>query len=308
MIFPLTGNDRIKSSVLAWTNENRLPHAIIIEGEKGTGRHTLANFLAEAAVCIGENAPCGSCRGCHLAQTGTHPDITYAAPEDGKKNITVAQIRSLRNEAYVKPHMAERRVFVIDMADTMNEQAQNALLKVLEEPPGAVIFILITESKAALLDTVISRCTVLSLSIPETEEAVGYIKKSTEHPEEQIRKALGESGGNIGLSLEILNGGTKSADAAEQFIGFMLEGNELEMLKLTYGFEKSRVEAGRFIKELKVCAAKAVRRKKADIFTARALTEFYNALPRFEQSLDTNINLSLLFCSLVCKAAEINNK
>ena len=257
---------------------------------------------------MGENAPCLSCRSCHLAQSGTHPDITYSAPEDEKKNITVAQIRNLRNEAYVKPHISERRVFLIDMADTMNEQAQNALLKVLEEPPGAVIFILITESKASLLDTVISRCTVLSLSLPETEEAVVYIKKSSEYAQEEIRKALDESGGNIGLSLELLSGETKSADAAEQFIGFMLEGNELEMLKLTLGFEKNRVEAGRFIKELRVCAAKEVRKKKADTFTARVLTEFYNELPRFEQSLDTNINLSLLFCSLVCKAAEINNK
>lgn len=308
MKFPLIGNDRIRESVLASVAMRRIPHAIIIEGEKGTGRHTLAKYIAISAVCSGENAPCGVCRGCHLAETGTHPDITVTAPEDGKKNITVAQIRNLRNDAFVKPHMASGRVFIIDKADTMNEQAQNALLKVLEEPPGETVFILIAESKAALLDTVISRCTVLSLSVPETEEAVRYIKNSTEYAEEEIRNALDESGGNIGLSLEILGGGTKSASAAEQFIAYMLASDELGMLKLTYGFEKSRVEAGNFIKELKVCTANAIKNKRADIFTAKVLTGFYNELPRFEQSLETNINLSLLFCSLVCKAAEINKK
>lgn len=308
MKLPLIGNDRIRESVLASVVERRIPHAIIIEGEKGTGRHTLAKYIAKAYVCDGENTPCGSCRGCHLAEAGTHPDITVTAPEDGKKNITVAQIRNLRNDAYVKPHMAIGRVFIIDMADTMNEQAQNALLKVLEEPPGEIVFILIAESKAALLDTVISRCTVLSLSVPETEEAVRYIKNSTEFAEEQIRNALNETGGNIGLSLEILSGGTRSASAAEEFIAYMLASDELNMLKLTYGFEKSRVEAGSFIKELKTCTAKAIRSKREDIFTARVLTEFYNELPRYEQSLETNINLSLLFCSLVCKAAEINKK
>lgn len=92
-----------------------------------------------------------------MAGAGSHPDIYIAAPEDGKKNITVAQIRSLRNEAYVKPHIANGRAFIIDMADTMNEQSQNALLKVLEEPPGNTLFLLIAQSKAALLDTVISR-------------------------------------------------------------------------------------------------------------------------------------------------------
>lgn len=308
MRFPIIGNDRIRESVLAWVAMRRIPHAVIIEGEKGTGRHTLANFIAKAYVCAGENAPCGGCRGCHLAETSTHPDITVTAPEDGKKNITVAKIRNLRNNAYVKPHMASGRVFIIDMADTMNEQAQNALLKVLEEPPGEIVFILIAESKAALLDTVISRCTVLSLSVPETEEAVANIKKRTEYAEEQIRNALNETGGNIGLSLEILGGGTRTASAAEEFIAYMLASDELNMLKLTYGFEKSRVEAGSFIKELKTCTAKAIRSKCEDIFTARVLTQFYNELPRYEQSLETNINLSLLFCSLVCKAAEINKK
>ena len=308
MKFPLIGSDRIRESVLAWVAMRRIPHAILIEGEKGTGRHTLAKYIANSCVCDGEDPPCGSCRGCHLAETGTHPDITVTAPEDGKKNITVAQIRNLRNDAYVKPHMASGRVFIIDKADTMNEQAQNALLKVLEEPPGEIVFILIAESKAALLDTVISRCTVLSLSVPETAEAVAYLKKNTEHAEEAIRNALDESGGNIGLTLEVLDGGAKSASAAEEFIAYMLASDEYNMLKLTCGFEKSRVEAGNFIKELKACTAEAVKSKHADIFTARVLTEFYNELPRFEQSLQTNINLSLLFCSLVCKAAEINKK
>ena len=133
MTGPLIGNERINGSVLCAIKENRLPHAVIIEGEKGTGRHTLAGFLTRAFLCFGEEKPCGACESCRLAGAGSHPDIYIAAPEDGKKNITVAQIRSLRNEAYVKPHIANGRAFIIDMADTMNEQSQNALLKVLED-------------------------------------------------------------------------------------------------------------------------------------------------------------------------------
>lgn len=92
------------------------------------------------------------------------------------------------------------------MADTMNEQAQNALLKVLEEPPGSVLFILIAENKAALLDTVISRCTVLSLSPPEISEAEKYMVANTNYTAEQISPVLKETGGNIGAALNLLSG------------------------------------------------------------------------------------------------------
>lgn len=307
MNFPLAGNVRIREALISAVESGRLPHAILIEGDKGTGRHTLAAFIARAAVCEGENKPCGECRGCRLEHAGTHPDIWTVAPEDGKKNITVAQIRALRSEAYVKPHMSARRVFIIDMADTMNEQAQNALLKVLEEPPGSVLFILIAENKAALLDTVISRCTVLSLSPPEISEAEKYMAASTNYTVEQISSALKESGGNIGAALSLLSGGSSgAAKAAEEFIRLMLSSDELGMLKTAAKFEKSRTEADAFLKELKLCTAAAIKKNLSNLLTARTLSDFYTALGGFEQSLATNVNLSLLFSALVCKATEIS--
>lgn len=308
MSFPLVGNLRIRDAVMAAVAEKRIPHAILLEGDKGTGRHTLMRFLSRAAVCDGENSPCGECRGCHLAEIGTHPDITVIAPEDGKKNITVAQIRAVRTEAYVKPHMAVRRVFVIDKADTMNEQAQNALLKVLEEPPADIIFILIAESAAALLDTIISRCTVLSLVPPETDEAVGYLINNTDYSEEQIKEAIGITGNNIGAALDALSGGGTAAQAAaKRFAELLISGDEAEMLKITAQFEKNRVLADEFFKELKLSLATEIKKNLRNTITAKALVSFYDTLPEFEDALKTNINLSLLFCTLVCKAAQISH-
>lgn len=308
MSFPLVGNLRIRDAVMAAVAEKRIPHAILLEGDKGTGRRTLMRFLSRAAVCDGENSPCGECRGCHLAEIGTHPDITVIAPEDGKKNITVAQIRALRTEAYVKPHMAVRRVFVIDKADTMNEQAQNAILKVLEEPPADIIFILIAESAAALLDTIISRCTVLSLVPPETDEAVGYLRKNTDFSEEQIKEAIGITGNNIGAAIDALSGGGTAAQAAaKRFAELLISGDEAEMLKITAEFEKNRVLADEFFKELKISLATEIKKNLRNTITAKALVSFYDTLPEFEDALKTNINLSLLFCALVCKAAQISH-
>ena len=309
MSFPLAGNERIRDAVTSAVAEKRIPHAILLEGDKGTGRHTLMQFLSRAAVCDGENAPCGECRGWHLAKTGTHPDITVVTPEDGKKNIAVSQIRDLRTEAYVKPHMAARRVFVIDKADSMNEQAQNALLKVLEEPPADIIFILIAESATALLDTIISRCTVLSLVPPETNKALEYLRKNTEFSEEQIKEAIGIMGNNIGAALDALSGaGTAAQTAAKRFADFLISGDEAGMLKVTAQFEKSRVSADEFLKELKLSIANEIKKNLCNHHSAKALVCFYDALPEFEEALKTNINLSLLFCTLVCKAAEISHK
>ncbi len=305
MSFPLVGNDRIKASVLASLLEKRLPHAILIEGEKGTGKKTLAGFLSFAAVCEGENSPCGSCKSCRLAQDSNHPDIAVIAPEDGKKNISVAQIRSLRNEVYVKPHMARCRVFIIEQADSMNEQAQNALLKVLEEPPAEIYFILIAEESSLLLDTVISRCTRLSLIPPEASVSAEYLSDNTDYNSEQINSALLESGGNIGEALRILGGGgTKAQAAAIEFTKFLMQGNDTEMLKITAPFEKSRVEADLFFKELRLAVAAEIRKNHKKPYTAKSLTKFYDGLSQFEDGLRTNINLSLLFCALVCSAAK----
>lgn len=306
MSFPLVGNLNVNTAVCAAIKERRLPHALLIEGESGNGKRTLAHYIAKAAVCGGQNPPCDECHGCHLADVGSHPDISVLSPADGKKNITVGQIRILRNEAYVRPHMANKRVFIIDRADTMNEQAQNALLKVLEEPPESVIFILTAQSKSALLDTVISRCTLLSLYPPESSAAAEYIKNTGKYTDEEIRSALAKSRNNIGQALCLMSGGKDSAEQAKarDFLRFMLSGNEFGMLKILAAYEKDRVGADKFFKELKYQTACLIRERREDIGEAKALNAFYGELSRLEDSLNTNINLSLLFSAVVSKAYE----
>lgn len=309
MNFPLAGNVRVKDAVTSMISLHRIPHAILIDGDKGTGRHTLARYIAQATVCGKDNAPCGECRSCRVAESGAHPDITFISPEEGKKFINVGQIRTLRAEAFVKPHMSERRVFVINTAETMNESAQNAFLKVLEEPPEGVVFILVSLSASELLETVVSRCTRLSLVPPDIDTAVGYIAQNTGFGKELIAAATEETGGNIGAALGILSdGGGEKSDAAEKFIDFMLAGDQAKMLELTADIEKSRIESELFIKELKTGLARRIRKTDMTGDTAAKLSEFYYSLSEFEASLATNINLGLLFCAAVCRAAEIYSR
>ena len=302
----LVGNTKLCTTVQNFINEKRIPHAILIEGDYGTGKHTLAQYIAAATVCKGENAPCKACNECHLAEINSHPDITPIKAEDGKKNISVSQIRTLRNDAFIKPHQAEKRIFIIDNADTLNEQAQNALLKVLEEPPKTVMFILIAENKSSLLDTIISRCVTLTLNAPEFSLAFDYLKSNTGFDASLIKEALTSEKNNIGRALNLLNGKSSSTteESAREFLKSALNLDQYSMLKIANAFGKNRVDADRFIKDLKYLISQKIR-KSPNSNVSKPLMTIYSIIPEFEDSLATNINLNLLFCNLTCKMTDI---
>lgn len=310
MSFPLAGNERLRESLESVIASGRIPHAILIEGDKGLGHHTLARYLAQAAVCSEREKPCGLCRNCHLAEVGTHPDLVTVAPEDGKKNITVDKIRELRQLAFVKPHMADSRVFLIERADAMNEQSQNALLKILEEPPAGVIFLLLAESKTALLDTIVSRCVVLTLSAPAREQALVQLRGRVKKSDDEVAAALDAASNNIGLALGLLSkkGGGAAEAAAKEFLRLLPEGSEYEMLRLLAPFEKDRVNADVFFRSLKTEIARELRQSYTDAVRARILDGLYEQIGSYEELLKTNINLSLLFSAAVCRAARLRTE
>ena len=149
----------------------RLSHAYIISGPSREKTHALAEILAQAYVCSsGENDPCGVCANCRKVKSGIHPDVIRLSLLEDKRSILVDQIRKLRADAYIRPNEAQRKVFVIEDAQTMNDSAQNALLKVLEDGPPYLSFLLLTENAQQLLPTIRSRCETLSLMIRSDEE------------------------------------------------------------------------------------------------------------------------------------------
>lgn len=152
------------------TKHSVVSHACIIVSQNEQLRKERALELAATIVCDNEdNAPCGKCRQCKLAAAGVHPDIiVIERPLDDKgkqkREISVGQIRQMAADAWVLPQESNRKVYVIADADKMNQQAQNAALKILEEPPSSVSFILCAASERELLPTIRSRCTVMSVS------------------------------------------------------------------------------------------------------------------------------------------------
>lgn len=227
------GNGEVLSRISNMLKTDRLPHAVIIEGAQGSGRRTLAKMIARAAACTGDNAPCGKCSSCLAGQS---PDVTIVLPE--KSAITVDQIRAVRSDAYIVPTQSKKRVFIIPNAQLMNAQAQNALLKVLEEPPQAAMFILTCNYTRQLLGTVVSRSAVFSLSAPTTDEAVQYILANhPQYDEGEVRSAC--RGGTIGDVLGLLAGARGYIGDAERLSALVLQ-SEIELHKAMKAYERDR--------------------------------------------------------------------
>lgn len=143
---------------------NRFPHAILIECADEEAGAAAARFAAKMLVCENrEEAPCGECGGCKKAQAGSHPDIAEYAGGNSPRSFKVDRVREAIRSAYILPNEADAKVFIFLRTQAMSDSAQNAVLKILEEPPEYVRFILVCNSKTNMLETILSRCTVFSL-------------------------------------------------------------------------------------------------------------------------------------------------
>ena len=157
----ILGNDRLMQNLSASIRKNRFSHFYLISGPEGSGKHTLADYLAGALLCTGEKKPCGECSACRKVLAKSHPDyITVDDPEH--KTVAVKVIREARESIFVLPNESERKVYLFPQE--MGIEGQNALLKVLEEPPSYGVFIILSNNPEKLLPTVRSRCTELNLS------------------------------------------------------------------------------------------------------------------------------------------------
>lgn len=237
------GNEKVIDRLSKLMESGRFPHALIIEGEEGIGKKTLAKDIACALVCRGNDKPCGECSQCKKAIAAIHPDISEYIPAGTANSFHVDTVRNIINDAYVQPNEADYKIYILANAHCMNQNAQNALLKILEEPPKYVVFILTTNSKSALLSTVLSRSVCVSLEGVDIERAANYITSHCENVDYNTAKKTVETfNGNIGKAIDSLQDSKTSelVDVCNKICKALATSNEYEMMTLCSVFQKDR--------------------------------------------------------------------
>ena len=199
----IIGQESIKKHLQTAIKTGNLSHAYIINGEYGSGRQTIASALAKTIQCqskTDDTDACGVCTSCKQAESHNHPDIKYITHD--KTSISVNDIREqLNNDISIKPYSSEYKIYIIPDANKMTEQAQNALLKTIEEPPVYAIIILLTENCDSLLPTIRSRCVTLTMNPVEKDKICTYLENKFQLEPEQAQIAANYCQGNIGKAI-----------------------------------------------------------------------------------------------------------
>ena len=237
---------------------DRLPHALLFSGPEGVGKRRTAEALAAALLCSSPAAghPCGTCESCRAFSRGIHPDFFFVVPEavgKGARSIRIEAMRALGSALARPPELAPRQVALIDDAQRMNEAAANSFLKTLEEPTGDVVFLLVTGMRAALLDTVVSRCLEIPfgpLALPELSEVLRRHGVEAEEAAALAALANGSAGRALALHAE------GALRRREEAVSLLARLPQIPPLSLWAEGKKwgalSREEAGEWLRSLRL--------------------------------------------------------
>lgn len=199
----LTGNERIKRLLQRAVSDGRIGQGLIFAGPRGVGKHQFALALAQAINCESPSAgdACGICSTCKKFAAREFTDVKTIEP-DGQF-IKIEQMRDMAREAYFMPYEGRRRVYILDEAERLKEQAANSILKTLEEPPDTSLLILVTAKPYALLETIRSRCQMMNFAPLATDELEAYLKANYKRPAQETTLLARLARGSLGRALEI---------------------------------------------------------------------------------------------------------
>ncbi|MBE6586862.1 MAG: hypothetical protein E7647_00440 [Ruminococcaceae bacterium] len=250
----IIGNDGMKSLIASHIRSKTLSHAYIIEGPKGSGKRTVAKEICKALSCEdpSHSLPCGNCRSCKRIEDGYDTDI-FTLTKGDKASISVDDVRRMTDTLGYYPDDGDNKVYIIEEAEKMTPQAQNALLLSLEEPPSYVVFLLLTDDSTSLLETVRSRAQSLKTEVFSTEFCAKWLRS---HPlaknasDEEIADACAVGRGSLGKALSTLSEknshSTSISKDAARLIELLCTGSPSDAIIFASGIKYSRGEFEEF--------------------------------------------------------------
>lgn len=331
----LYGNDELKKHLASVIENRSLSHAYIVEGAEGSGRRTLCRLIAAALACKNEgHRPCGNCPMCEKIFSKNAADV-HEIDANGDKTLKAQQIRDFRSDMYLSPTESEYKVYIIDDAEKMTAQAQNALLIILEEPPENTIIFLVTQNSSLLLPTIRSRTQILRTSLFTAEELSEYLptvsrdaaKLKLERPL-VFRSLLQNAGGTIGEAISSLSP-ERSASILEKrgavdalLLALTHRRAFSEVLDAIYAFPQKRAELTEHFSLFSLAVRDLILLKKtadapllyfedreraedtATHFGISRLFKLYSAAETAIFDIDANANISALVTAFVNATCE----
>ena len=296
-------NKRAQETLAAFVNGGRFPHALLLEGPEGSGRRTFAREIAAALFCRGEHKPCGSCNQCRKVLEQNHPDVEYYGGDGSRRSFHIDTIRQLRQNAWLLPGEAPCRVCVLCGAENMTDQAQNALLKILEEPPEHTVFILTAENRSMLLPTLLSRVQTTRLEPLTPAEILPVLReRCPDQPGEKLEWAA-ETADTIGQALALLADESlqKHAQLAQRMLELLCNGSKYDLLTAAEPVSRKREDLLEVCTQLRQLLTAELTRAASggeSRFSTRRITRMLEALddllPRVQQNGNTLLLSTLL--------------
>ncbi|MBR3629923.1 MAG: hypothetical protein IKN55_05560 [Oscillospiraceae bacterium] len=259
------GNEPALQLIRTMAASDRLPHAALIYGERGRGRKTIARYFAMAALCKGEQKPCGVCSSCRKVLLDTeevhpHPDFIWVEHSGKKQGFSVETVRGICKDAIVAPNDGERKVYLFADCDAIDIRAQNTLLKLTEEPPPHVLLLFTAEHRNVFLTTMLSRMMPFAVRPCTAEECRRALTEDHGIAQADAERAAAACGGNIGRSLAWLSDPElrELTAAAADATRAVAERKYYELLRILAQYEKDRFKAAELLRLLDLQVRDAV--------------------------------------------------
>lgn len=232
----LLGNQRLKDNLTAALGQGKLAHFYLICGAAGSGKRTLAKLLSAAAMCENAEKPCLHCESCRKVMGGIHPDVTFVEDPE-HKTVPVRIIRQMRDDVFIRPNEGSRKIYIF--SQEMGLEGQNALLKILEEPPSYGLFLLIAENPEKILPTVRSRCVELKMQpLPPALARTALQKEFPQADGQMLDAALARSGGFLGQAKALLSQGMTENPQTADFVQALCAKDALLLTRTLVPMEK----------------------------------------------------------------------
>ena len=244
----ILGNDKIKNELINSVKQNKYSHSYLFLGTSGIGKRLIAREFAKMILCEGEEKYCGKCKSCLEFDSNNNPDFLEIEP-DGN-NVKIEQIREMQRKIAEQPIISEKKVYIINEADIMTREAQNCLLKTLEEPPEFANIILIGSNEANFLSTIKSRCTIIKFNNIPDEEIKKYLEQKYEL-EDVPKSIILASSGSIGKA-EIIKDKQELYSAVDEAINNIEKMDLIDTLKKADIIYKSQEDKNEILEYINI--------------------------------------------------------